>query len=178
MILMDGKIVSTNEQVKTITMAEYNALSEEERNNGTSYFISDYDVYEYKKLVKIGVVIGDDAKLSGYADGTIVGAIIDIYNRLNGVSFTVGANNEVSFVYDGTPPTAVDPVPLPEDMTDYEKIAHYQEAIGDESGLNNLGFTNVIAAIRDIYAKLNGIQFKYDDESATLKMIYSDTNPK
>ena len=178
MILMDGKIVSTNEQVKTVTIEEYNSLTEEERNDGTSYFISDYDDNEYKKLVKVGNIIGNDSKLSGYADGTIVGAIVDLYSRLNGVSFSVGANDEVSFVYDDTTPTPVDPVPSPDDMTDYEKIVHYQEVIGNETELNNLGFTNIINAIRDLYAKLNGIQLEYNDETATLKMIYSDTNPK
>lgn len=178
MILMDGKIVSTNEQVKTVTIEEYNSLTEEERNDGTSYFISNYDDNEYKKLVKVGNIIGNDSKLSGYADGTIVGAIVDLYSRLNGVSFSVGANNEVSFVYDGTTPTPVDPVPSPDDMTDYEKIVHYQEVIGNETELNNLGFTNIINAIRDLYAKLNGIQLEYNDVTATLKMIYSDSNPK
>ena len=178
MILMDGKIVSTNEQVKTVTIEEYNSLTEEERNDGTSYFISNYDDNEYKKLVKVGNIIGNDSKLSGYADGTIVGAIVDLYSRLNGVSFSVGANDEVSFVYDDTTPTPVDPVPSPDDMTDYEKIVHYQEVIGNETELNNLGFTNIINAIRDLYAKLNGIQLEYNDKTATLKMIYSDSNPK
>ena len=121
---MDGKIVSTNEQVKTVTIEEYNSLTEEERNDGTSYFISNYDDNEYKKLVKVGNIIGNDSKLSGYADGTIVGAIVDLYSRLNGVSFSVGANDEVSFVYDDTTPTPVDPVPSPDDMTDYDKIVH------------------------------------------------------
>lgn len=178
MILMDGKIVSTSEQIRTITMAEYNALSDEERNDGTSYFVSDYDDNEYKKLVKVGNIIGNDDKLSGYADGTIVGAILDLYGRLNGVSFSVNANDEISFVYDDTTPTPVGPAPSPNDMTDSEKITHYQEVIGNETDLNNIGFTNVIAAIRDLYAKLNGIQLEYNDATTTLKMIYSDSNPK
>lgn len=178
MILMDGKIVSTNEQTKAITLAEYNALSEGERNDGTSYYITDYDDNEYKKLVKVGNVLGNDAKLSGYADGTVVGAIVDLYSRLNGVSFTVGANDEVTFVYDGTTPTPVEPVPSPDAMTDDEKITHYQEVLGDETALNNLGYANVISAIRDLYARLNGVQLEYNDAESTLKMIYDDNNPK
>ena len=178
MILIDGKIVSTSEQVKTVTVAEYNALTEEERNDGTSYYVSDYDDTEYKKLIKVGNVIGSDEKLSGYADGTIVGAIVDLYNRLGGISLSLGVNDEVIFDYDDTTPTPVTSPDAPKEMTDLEKIEHYQKVIGNETDLNNLGFSNIVTAILNLYSRLNGVQFEYDATTSTFKMIYSDSNPK
>ena len=178
MILMDGKVVSTSEQAKPITIAEYEALSEEERNNGTAYYISDYDDNEYKKLIKVGNVIGREERLSGYADGTIIGAIVDIYNRLGGLSLSLDKDDVIVFSYDGTAPTPAVTPGASENMTDLEKINHFQEVIGDVAALNNIGFSNVIAAIRSIYDRLGGVEFDYNDATSSFSMIYSEDNTK
>ena len=176
MLMKDGQIVATN--IKELTTSQYNALSTAQKNNGNIYAISDYTSDEYAKLTRIGNLVGNPDRLVDYADGTIIGAIADLYNRLNGISFNVDTTtNEIELNYDATPPTPVTPID-PSTMTDDEKIDYLEDLVGDPDDLAALGFTNAAAAIRWLYAKLGGCEISYNDQTDTVTLVYNSTNPK
>lgn len=178
MILLDGKIVGSSDQLILKTREEYEALSDEVKNNGNAYFTpDDYDT-EYTKLVHMGFVIGNDEELSGYADGTIVGAILDLYDRLGGLSLRLDANNNIEFVYNDEEVTPAEPAGNIEYLTDADKINHIEDVIGSEDDLYNLGHPTIVSAIKSLYARLNGISMTYNDTEETLKISYSDDTPK
>ena len=176
MLMKDGQMVATN--VKVLTNQQYNQLDTAVRNDGNIYVISDYESDDYAKLVRLGNTVGNGDRLVDYADGTVIGAIVDLYNRLNGISFNVDTtNDEIQLDYDPTPPTPVTPTDI-SGMTDDEKIDYYEQLVGDPADLYALGFTNVAAAVRWLYAKLGGCEIDYDDATSTVKLIYNSSNPK
>lgn len=177
-IMLGGKIVSTSKQMQTVTAEEYAKLSVEEQMNGNAYFISDSFDDEYKKLIHMGTVIGNDEDLAGYADGTVIGAIVDLYNRLGGMSLQLDANNNIEFVYNDEDITPAESAGHVEYLTDAEKINHMEDVIGTEDDLYNLGYPTLVSAIRGLYSKLNGISMSYNDETQVLKLSYSDDAPR
>ena len=177
MILVNGKIVSTSDQIQSMSQAEYDALTDEKKNDGTTYFITDVDDSQYRKILNVGFTIGSESKLAelGYTD--LVSAIVDFYERLGGISLRLDANQNIEFVYNSEEPTPATPVTIPENATDAEKIAHYETLIGDMSKLYELGFSNVVAALDTLYDKLSGMALSYNEESDTLKISYNSDTP-
>jgi len=180
MLMMNGKIVSTSDQIKEMTIEEYSNLDVDVRGDGSTYFIKNADsANDYKKLIRVSNILGDDVKLQGYADNTIIGAIIDLNQRLGGLSFKRNPETgEVEFVYSSEIPKPVEPIHTIKNFTDHEKIEHFEKILGDESSLNSIGFNTIVSAIKSLYARLGGITMHYDDNTNELKMIYNDNTPK
>ena len=177
MLLIANKIVSTSDQIQTKTQEEYNNLSEEKKNDGTTYFISDVDDSEYRKILNVGFTLGSEDKLAqlGYTD--IVSAIVDLFSRLGGISLRLDGNQNIEFVYNSEEPTPATPVSIPENATDAEKIAYYETLIGDMTPLNELGFSNLVAALNALFDKLHGMSLSYNEENDTLKIAYNSDTP-
>lgn len=183
MLMMNGKIVSTSDQIKEMDNEKYKNLGSEIQNNGTTYFVTNKDsADDYRKLVRIHNLLGDETKLQEINIDTIIDAIVDLNQRLGGLSFK--RNPETGDVeYEYSPdPEPVEPIHKIEYLTDHDKIVHFEEVLGldkdKESELNAMGFYTVIAAIKSLYARLGGITMRYDDSHNELKMIYDDSTPK
>ena len=177
----NGQKIAAKTGNQEITRAAYDLLPTDTKNNGTAYFVTDDNSSEYEKLVRLSALLGDADALAGYGDGTVIGCLNDIIERLGGISMEViksqGVVSEITFNYDDTPPTPVTPVDT-SGMSDDEIIDHIEDVIGDEEDLNDLGFTNVVSAIISIYQRLAGITFEYNDTTSTVTMNYSSTDPQ
>lgn len=177
MLLYNGKEVgASGDKLVSLTQAEYDALSDEEKNNGDAYFITDSTDAEYRKLLHISDVIGSKADLAGFADGTIIGAIKDLYERLGGVSFKVEAGtNYLQAIYNDEPTDNVSTLPpASEYMSDTERIEYLGELIGQESDLASTGHGTIIGAILGLYSALGGFSFAYNEITNSVDVSYDD----
>lgn len=175
-MFLDGKLVGTSQQIVSLTQAEYDTLSNEEKLNGDAYFITDSEG-DSTKITNIEYALGDVSKLSSVGDGTIAGILSDIYRRLGNMSFSVNGEGELIADYDSTVPT---PVEIPEcsvDASDAEKIEYFENLIGDKTIISNNGFTNITDMLLDVYGRIKGLVFEYNEETGDVDVhIEDETN--
>ena len=168
MIKYNGQVIATNANATDITQSNYDSLSTAAKNNGTAYMVNSTDEQIIKLLYALGL-IGDQTALSGIADGTVAGAVEDLYNRLGGCEFSIEEIEGVlTLTYDDDPaPSGNTPVDISELTTDDEKIDALLALIGDKSTLEATGNATIVDAILDIYDRLNGFSFEVDTTGAT-----------
>ena len=61
MIILDGKVVGTANDMVELTQAEYDALSDEKKTDGTMYYITDSTDAQYQKLLALNDLIGKNS---------------------------------------------------------------------------------------------------------------------
>ena len=170
-LVYNGKRVATNNPQITISRQEYDSLPPEVKNDpNNTFFIHDDNVSDHEKLVTMSTVIGSAEWLENYADGTVIGAIKDLYTRLGGLSFKIDPEfNHVQATYsDEVPNNEIQQ--LAEDATLEEQIAYLSTIIGDTSGLAETGYDNVVGAIIDMYARLNSLTFAFNNDTGTVEV--------
>jgi hypothetical protein len=176
MIVLDGKQVASNDKLISLTEAEYQALSTEEKMNpNKTYFITDSNSEEYLNLVRLQALVGPGKNISTFADGTVIGAILDLYTRMGGVAFSltdVNGTPTLNAEYRVNTSTGT-PIEISDNATDAEKIEMLQELIGSETNLNGVGYNTVIAAIVDLHQRLNGFTFSYNQSTGTVSATYN-----
>ena len=173
MIILDGKVVGTANDMVELTQAEYDALSDEQKTDGTMYYITDATDAHYQKLLALNAIIGTESSLAGKADGTVIGAIADLYSRLGGLSFQVNpATNSMEAIYNDEVSTTAETAELSTYASDEEKIAHMTELVGSKETLTSTGNTTVIGAILDLYTKLADLEFSVNTATNTANVSY------
>jgi hypothetical protein len=167
---INGKRVASNEGYQEITQAEYDALSDTDKMNGHIYLITDSNLNDdYVQLIRLQSLIGDETQLSGYADGTLAGILVDLYNRLGGFSFDLTSDNTLTATYSDEKSTAVVRA-LSETASDAEKVEHMLSLIGDEDTLAETGFSTIAAAIVELYNRLDGTSYSYNSDTNTAEV--------
>lgn len=163
-MFLDGELVGSSQQMISLTQAEYDGLSTEEKLNGDAYFINDSDEESDSVNIKnIEHLIGDVSKISTMADGTISGVLSDMYQRLGNMKFYVDESGSLKVDYDDTAPTPAVIPEYPEYASDAAKIEYIQDVIGDKTNITNHGFTTMIDMILDIYSRIDGLTFTYNE---------------
>lgn len=163
-MFLDGELVGSSQQMISLTQAEYDNLSTEEKLNGDAYFINDSDEESDSANIKnIEYFLGDTSKLSTMADGTLSGILSDIYQRLGNLSFHVDEDGSLRADYDDTTPTPAVIPDYPEYASDATKIKYINDVIGDKTNVTNYGFASVTDMILDIYSRINGLVFSYNE---------------
>ena len=155
-LYQNGQRVATNTPAKQVTSTEYNNLTTAQKNNGTLYFISDAQDTVYQNLLYITDVIGNEDDLADYADGTIAGCIADLYDKLNGLSFSIDGtgNSHLQATYVGNnPSTVITPGTY---TTDEEKVAHLLEVLGDEDEQGDEGHQVYQRLLRELRGEVGG----------------------
>lgn len=175
MILIDGKIITDDIDV---TQSQYEQLPEEEKNNGACFFISDDGLSEHDRLVNLNAVIGNQSLLANLGgDGTLVGAIVELYNRLGGLSFEMNEETNIFQSYYNPTVTPVEVPTLDADASDSEKLAYYETLFGSPEKLGELGVSTLIGAIDNLYRRLGGLVFSYSETDDILNVNYINQNP-
>lgn len=175
MLVYNGKEVGSADKLISLTQAEYDALSDDEKMNGNAYFITDSSDAEYQKLLHISTVIGSEADLAGVADGTLIGAIKELYSRLGGISFKIETGtNYLQAIYNDETTGTVSSVTPTNYLSDAEKIDHLGELLGQETELATTGHSTVVGAILGLYEALGGLSFAYNKTSESVDVSYDD----
>lgn len=170
-LVYDGQVVATNSPQVTISRAAYEALPTEQKNDpNVNYYIYDEYETEYKKLVKLMTLIGSEASLAGHADGTIIGVIKDIYDRLGGLAFKIDPeyNHIEATLSDENPNNVIQQ--LNPNATDSEKIAYLETLLGNPNDLTGIGYDTLVSALLDFYAKLDGLTFAFRTDTETVQV--------
>lgn len=170
-LVYNGQVIATNTPQVTLSRAEYDALPAEVKNDPTiTFFIHDDEENDYKKLLKISTIVGSESLLAGYADGTIIGAIKDLYDRTGGLSFAIDPeNNHVEATYSDENPNNIIQQ-LADNATDTEKIAHLEALLGDVKNLEGTGYATLVEAIIDLYKRLDDLSFAYRADTETVQV--------
>lgn len=170
-LVYNGKIIATNSPQTTISRAEYDALPPEVKNDPSiNFFIYDDEESDYERLLKLSTAIGASDALKDYADGTVIGALKDIYDRLGGLSFAIDPEfNHVEATYSDENPNNVIQQ-LNDDASVSEKIEYLNQIVGDVDQLGDTGFDTIVAAILDIYGRLNDLSFAYRADTDTVEV--------
>lgn len=96
-------------------------------------------------------VFGDPTLMEKIADGTIYKALLELFNRL-GVRFRVDPiTGQVEVIYD---------------YTDDEKINNLQNMLGESNILTNIADGTVLGAISELFKKLGGITFAFNEDES------------
>ena len=182
MIIVGGKEVEGKSKVIALTQDEYNALSAEDKSNDSIvYFVYDGDEAHYQQLVQLRTLVGSPNALETYTNQTtVIGAIMDIYQRLGGMSINLDPNtSNINLTYD---PDDVTPAVTPDDiehLTDEAKIEYLISSLGcnDNAAItafHEAGFTNIVQALVSIYSALNGVSLALNAEGDALAASYDD----
>lgn len=175
MILYNGKLITNiTEPDEEITLSEYNALSEEDKMKDINYFVTDVnDEQLYADCMTMYKTIGDISKLSGYADGTIAGTIKDLYNRMGGMIFKIESDNFVT-EYDGKFVTKDKNFVYSLHITDESKSKALLQRIGEDitTPLKNKSKQTIVDCILDLYDRLNGFEFTYNEETDSVEITH------
>ena len=165
-MFLDGELVGTSQQIIPLTQAEYDNLSTEEKLNGDAYFIKDSNDNESVKIENIETAMGDVSKLSTLGYENLVEALTDVYQRLGNMSFSMDTDNKTLNVqYDNTTPTPVDIPTADPYMSDAKKIERIETIFGDSDSMGQKGFSNLVDMILDIHSRIDGLSFKYNEET-------------
>lgn len=162
MIKQDNKVFGTTTKAPTLTQSAYNALSTSEKNNGSGYLVSSSEEEFQKLLYSLGL-IGRQNALANIADGTVAGAIVDLYSKLGGCQFDLESIAGVmSVTHEASSPSGNTPVDISELTTDEDKIDALYALVGDRAVLQSTGNGSIVDAILDLYERLNGFSFAVD----------------
>lgn len=174
MIIIDGQIIASADQAIEITREQYEALSDKEKNDPLkTYYITDDEPDSRQQFIALKSLIGNEKNMTGISDGTIIGAIKELYERLGGLKFTVNPETmDFSATYD---PRTTEPAVITKAdttlMTDKEKIEYFNTLIGDLSELEKLGHDSIISALKDLYNRMSELAFRYVPESNTVQIL-------
>lgn len=170
-LVYNGEVIATNNPQVTLSRAEYDALSPEVKNDPSiTFFIHDDGENDYKKLLKLSTVVGSETQLADYADGTIIGAIKELYDRIGGLSFAIDPEfNHIKAIYNDDNPNNIIQQ-LADNASDSEKIAHLEALLGDVTNLNSTGYDTIVGAIIDLYERLDNLSFMYRDDTNTVQV--------
>lgn len=175
MFILNGQVITDDISIK---QKDYESLPIEERKNGATFYISDDGLSEHERISNLNALIGNKDLLSTTGgDGTIIGAIVELYNRLGGLSFQM---NEETNIYESYYNTGVTPVTVPtlkDDATDSERLAYFESIFGSAEKLGELGVSSIVGAIDNLYRRLGGLTFSYDEVDDNLTVNYISENP-
>ena len=176
MLYVDGKLIATDNQMVKISEEDYNKLPDSKKNNGDVYFVdSGNDSASNAKLIHLMSSIGNTSKLTNVSsDGTIVGAILSLYERLGGMSFSIDEEGEALKATYSDEVTPVEIPDIPVYLSDEEKIKYYMNILGDINKIGEKGFTNLSDMLLNIYNRLNGLSFVFDSETGNVDISYDD----
>lgn len=175
MIYQDGKLVATDNQMVELTAEEYKNLSDEKKKNGDVYFVDASDESSHAKLIHLISSVGNTTKLvNASPDGTLVGAVLSLYERLGGMTFSFDENKESLKATYSDEITPVDIPDMPEYLSDEDKIQFYMNILGDINKIGEKGFTNLSDMLVDISNRLNGLSFSFDSGTGNVNISYDD----
>lgn len=163
MLLLDGKVVGTNSKDVYLSQEDYNKLTDEERNNGSNYHITDGETDFQYHLKNIEKMLGDEATISALTGGTIAGALTDLYNRIGDLSIQVDPDNgDVGIVYNDEY-DAIDLLCESKYPSTPERISDARALMGSDEqikALTDLGYGSLVHAILDLNSKLDALSAK------------------
>ena len=170
MLAVNGQVVGTNSPQVDITAAQYNQLTDTEKNNGTNYYIIDADAADHTKLNTLLALFGSRDILASLGDGTVMGAIQDLNTRMG--HFTFNLDPSESYIVATNDPT--DPsntiTGIDATATDSEKIDYLISIIGDPTKLAGTGYDSIATALQDMYKRLCGLSFNYNSSTNTIQI--------
>lgn len=173
-IMIDGKLNATNSPRSELTESQYNDLSSSQKNNGTTYFITDANDSTYQKIQHLKNIIGNIDDLSAYGDGTIIGALQELVDRMGGFTFSLDANESyvIGTCDDSQPtPATIDP---PASDSDDDVADHLIELVGSTTALANCGYSTVVGAILDLFDRIQDFSFSHNSKLGVLTLEYDE----
>jgi hypothetical protein len=174
-VRLNGVTISTNNPEADITQAQYDALSTAQQNDGTTRFITTEDPDEWNALMHCIDLIGSESRLEPYGS-TVIGAIVDLYSRINQISLLVdGANYSLQAVYNDEVSPSAEIAPISSYSTPEEQIDAIVDLLGDEQDLIATGNTTIIGAIADLNQRLNTFTLNWNAELETLSLTISQS---
>lgn len=169
MIILDNKVVASADRLISITQAEYDALSDEEKLGDNAYFITDSDE-DYERIIELQTLLGPSDRLDGISDGTVIGALLDLYERLGGFSFSMDPlTNDLIASHNDEVDTGSVTVKT-HFSSDSEKLDFLFSILGDASELTTIGYTNIVDAIADMYERFAGLKFSPSEDKTTMNI--------
>ena len=164
-LVQNGRVVGTANLERELTQAEYDALPEAEKNSGDyTYFVKDYGDTDHARVVNMAAALGNTEQLSNIADGTVFGAIKDLYDRLGGLFLSVDPEYKYLQVRDNAENISHAIPELSANMTEAEKVAWLMAIMGSSSDLEETGYSTVVSAIIDMYQRLNNLSIAMNDD--------------
>lgn len=174
MLTINGNNVANKNPHVSLTQEQYDNLTDEQKNDGTTYYIIGSNEETQHELNEILEILGSNEILLKYADETIIGVLKELQLRLGGLTFTPDETEKyIKGTYDDSIPENEVPE-LPEDPTDEEKLEYIRQLIGDPIELRDLGYSDIATAIHDLYTRLHDFSFNYNAETNTAE-IYTTT---
>lgn len=152
-LMIDGQVVATNSPRKEVTTAQYLALTEAEKTNGTLYFITDSTDPNQQRISSARAAIGTESDLADLGYSTIIAAIVALHNQINNTTFTVAnSTSGLEVTSNNTTPTGAPDVTAFEN--DEAAMSHILNTLGDTSVLESMGYTSIIDAIQKLTAEV------------------------
>lgn len=176
MIYLNGKVVANvTPDIISLTQSEYDILTDEQKMNGTVYFITDGEDDNFARLSYIDSVIGTADQISNIADGTIIGVIKLLYERLGGLSFVVDTTTgQYTTTYNADEPEIADTPTMSDFESDTQKIEHLCDILGSPDDLSKMGYISISEALVDLVKRFGGLSFTYDEENNIVHAIYNE----
>jgi hypothetical protein len=112
----------------------------------------------------MAAALGNTEQLSNIADGTVFGAIKDLYDRLGGLFLSVDPEYKYLQVRDNAENISHAIPELSTNMTEAEKVAWLMAIMGSSSDLEETGYSTVVSAIIDMYQRLNNLSIAMNDD--------------
>lgn len=164
-LVYNGRTIATNNQQVTITQEEYNKLDPSVKNDpNISFYVIDGAEANFETLMDIMATVGDGSKLSELPTGTVIGALKELYDRLDGIIFSIDPTYTYLVASHRDETVNNDIQSLNTNATDAEKVEYLKKIIGNTSELNAIGYDTIIGALLTLYQSLNGLAFKYDED--------------
>lgn len=178
-LVYNGQTIATNNQQVTITSEEYDKLSPEVKNDpNISFYVIDGAEANFEKLMDIMATVGDGSQLSNLPTGTVIGAIKELYDRLDGILFSIDESYSYLIANKSNENPNNDIKILDSSATDAERVEYLKEILGNKEDLNSLGYDTVIGALLTLYKSLDGLAFKFimgDDPEGDRVSIITET---
>ena len=173
-IMVDGELRATNSPRSELTGSQYANLTNAQKNNGTAYYVTDENDSTYQKIQHLKNIIGNIDDLSGYGDGTIIGALQELVDRMGGITFSLDDNGTyVIGTYDDSAvtPATINP-PASESVDDVAD--HLIDLVGSTTALANCGYSTVVGAILDMFDRISDLGFSYNSTLGVLTVEYDE----
>lgn len=131
----------------------------DDNSEKNAYFSSDSTNEEYLRIMQLDQLLGIQSSLSDKSDGTVIGALRELYSKLGKYNFSVNIDNKSVEVSEVT--TSNNEINLNNDTseTDLEKIKHLESLVGNKDDLKNLNQKTIVNAILDLYSRMSGLSF-------------------
>lgn len=170
-LVLGGRVVATNTPQIPVTKAEYDAIDDSIKNDPKyTFYVTDYTDTDHQKVIELTSAIGSVDQLKGIADGTVLGAIKEIYDRLGGLYFAVDPENTYLQARENSENISNALQNLNADASDSEKIAYLESIMGNPDDLAATNYATAVAAIVDMYQRLNQLSFTVNDATGTVEV--------